>query len=344
VQKDPSFWRTGFCLWLCDESARKAADNAEEARMLAELGLIVARQLRDNELDYERFFSRLQGRCEAFLANSLRVAGDHDLAEAAFGRSWTLWREGADKAGLLSEARLLDLEASLRRDQRLFEAALRLHGEALERARREEEGAFLLNKAGTLELIGDYAGALAALDRAIPLIAGKSHPHLRWVLRQNQALTLVRLGRAEEAQPAVAEARHLAEKLGNSLDLLRTRGLAALVDAGLGKTEEAIESLEQVCLAFDEKGHAFDYALVGLDLALLYREEGRWAEIRELAGRMVEIFRERNIHRETIAAVILFQEAAVKEAVSDELVRRLQDYLRQAQAQPGLRFEPQSGH
>jgi tetratricopeptide (TPR) repeat protein len=163
---------------------------------------------------------------------------------------------------------------------------------------------------------------------------------LWWVLKQSQALNLVRLSRAEEARPALKEAQRLAEQLRNSLDRLRTRCLAALVDAGLGKTEEAIESLEQVCDDFRKRGLAFDYALVGLDLALLYREEGRWAEIRELAGRMVEIFRERKIHRETIAAVLLFKEAAAKEAVSVELVRRLQNYLKQAQARPGLRFEP----
>ena len=115
--------------------------------------------------------------------------------------------------------------------------------------------------------------------------------------------------------------------------------MGALADAGLGRREAAIETLETVCGDFHENGYAFDYALAGLDLALLYREEGRWAEIRVLADRMVEIFRERKIHRETIAAVILFQEAAAKEAVSAELVRRLQSYLKQAQAQPGLRFE-----
>jgi hypothetical protein len=54
---------------------------------------------------------------------------------------------------------------------------------------------------------------------------------------------------------------------------------------------------------------------------------------------MVAIFRQLGVHCETVAAVILFQEAAKKEVVTVELVRRLQTYLQQAQAQPGLRFE-----
>jgi hypothetical protein len=34
----------------------------------------------------------------------------------------------------------------------------------------------------------------------------------------------------------------------------------------------------------------------------------------------------------------VFQEAAAKQAVSVELVRRLRDYLKEAQRRPGLRF------
>ena len=338
ISKDSTYHHWSVCLFLCDESERKAAHDAGEARELAELAGIVAQQLREREPG-DRFFTRLEGQVEAFLANALRVAGDHDLSEAGFARTWTLWKEGSDEAGLLSEARILDLEASLRKDQGRYEEALCLHAKALERARPDEEGAFLLKKASTLDLMGNHVGALAAFERAAPLIDGKRHPRLRWVLRQNQTLSLIRLGRVEEARSVVTEAQQLAEELRNGLDLLRTRVVTALVDAGLGKTDEAIESLEQVCGKFRDRGHAFDYALIGLDLALLYREEGRWAEIRELAVRMVEIFRERKIHRETIAAIVLFKEAAAKEAVSVELVRRLQVYLKQAQARPGLRFE-----
>jgi tetratricopeptide (TPR) repeat protein/DNA-binding XRE family transcriptional regulator len=339
VAEDLSYRRSSFCLWLCDESERRAADDAEEARELAELAVTLARQLRQAEPG-NRFFIRLEGQSEAILANALRVLGQLGLAAAAFGRAWSLWKEGSDEAHLLSEARTLDLEASLRRAQRNFERALALHAAAFELARPDEVATILLNQAMTLEVMGDHASALAVLARADSLIDANSPPRLRLALRHNQALNLVRLGRAEEAQPAVAEARRLAEQLSNGLDSARTAGLGALVDAGLGRAAVAIEALEKLCGDFDERGYAFDYALVALDLALLYWEEKRWAEIRVLADRMVGIFRERKIHRETLAAVILFREAATKEAVSHELVRRLRDYLKQAQAQPGLRFEP----
>ena len=59
-----------------------------------------------------------------------------------------------------SKAYLLDMGASLRRDQRLFPRALKLHKEALALARPEEVGVIRMNQAVTLEETGDAEGAL----------------------------------------------------------------------------------------------------------------------------------------------------------------------------------------
>jgi transcriptional regulator with XRE-family HTH domain len=336
-----TFCSPALCLWLCEESEKVAADDADEARILAEAARTVARRLRRTE-PYNRFLTRLEGRTEGSLANAWRVAGDHASADEAFARARLLWKAGVDHVGSLSEAHMLHLEASFRRDQGRFSAALRLHSEALQKARREEAGTILLNQSATQVQMGDYQAALVTLAQAEPQLDGARQPRHLFGLKYNRAMSLCRLARAGEAEPVVREARRLADQLGNGLDLVRTRFLEGMADAGLGRTEAAIEKLEQVCNAFDERGHPYDFALVGLDLALLYREQGRWADIRKLADRMVGIFHERQIHRETIAAVILFKEAAEKEAVTVELVRRLQEYLKQAQAQPGVSFEAEA--
>jgi transcriptional regulator with XRE-family HTH domain len=338
VAAETQYQTWAFCLWLSDESERKAAHHAGEARDLAELARLVARHLRHAKPE-DRFFTRLAGRAEAALANALRVQGDHDAAESSFARAEELWKAGDDEAGLLSEAHLYHLEASLRRAQRRFEEALRLHALALESARVEEHGTILLNLSATREQMCDYEGSLAALEQAAPLIDGQSQPRLQCVLRFNQAANLCRLGRAEEAEPIVAEVRLLSQQLDNGLDLVRTLALEALVDAGRGRTEAAIAKLEQVCRELQARGHAFDFALVALDLALLHRGQGRWPEIRDLATKMVGIFRAKKVRRETLAAIVLFQEAAQREAVPVDLVRRLQDFLKQARTRPGLRFE-----
>ena len=338
IQRNPGFQHWGLCILLCDESEKKAADDAGEALELADLARFVAHLLRLGDSG-EGFFVRLEGWAEALVANARRVAGDLDSAAKAFSRAWELWKEGSDEAHLLSESRLLDLEASLLRAQRRLEEALQRHAQALELARPDEVPSILVRKSVTLMIADECEDALACLIQAAPLLDRTTNPRLWWVLRHSQALILVRLGRAAEAEPMMAEVRGLAEQMRNSLDLVRAFYLAGMVDAGLGRTKAAIATLVQVCREFDALGYPFDYALVGLDLALLYRDESRWPAIRDLATRMVTIFQERRVHRETVAAVILFQEAAEREAVTIEQVRRLQKYLVQAQAQPGLRFE-----
>jgi len=52
------------------------------------------------------------------------------------------------------------------------------------------------------------------------------------------------------------------------------------------------------------------------------------------------IFRSRDVHREAIAALIVFQRAAASEQATQALVEELAAYLRRAANQPGLPFEP----
>lgn len=137
------------------------------------------------------------------------------------------------------------------------------------------------------------------------------------------------------------EVRKLVDRLGNNeIDLIRTRWLEGNLFAGLGQREEAVATLEEVRRAFESRTMPFDYALASLDLALVYREEGRLAEVQELAVEMVKIFTALDVHREAIAALILFQDATERGAVTEELVRRLQDFLSKARTNPELRFEP----
>ena len=136
----------------------------------------------------------------------------------------------------------------------------------------------------------------------------------------------------------MAEVRALVERLRNSEDLVRTLWLEGNCAAGLGQRDEALIKLEQVRHEFEVRENPFDYALASLDLALLYREVARFADIKLLAGQMVEIFKAQKVDREALAAVLLFQEAAEKEQVTAGLVRRLQEQLsnaRRATLPPG---------
>ena len=206
-----------------------------------------------------------------------------------------------------------------------------------------EAGRLLLKEAFTLEQSNAYEQALATLHEAAPRIDPHREPGHRWGFCYNQAICLCHLGRAGEAAALLPELRGLAVQLDNALHKIRVRWLEGRVAAGLGRVEEAVGAFQQARLDFELRGLPYDAALASLDLALLYREQERWPEIRALAGEVVRIFAKGKIHREVHAAMVLLQEAAVKEAVTVALLRRLQEYLQQARVAPGLRFVAGAG-
>jgi tetratricopeptide (TPR) repeat protein len=329
----PVYDRWSLAVVLCRESEKAAADRPPRAVELAEAAVQVARRVP------EGFGLRLQGSCTGFLGNARRVSSQLHRAEESFAEAWRLWREGEDDAGLLSEARLLDLEASLRRDQRQFVHAIELHDQAIEAAEPDELGHFLLNKSATLEEKGDPEEALQVLARATQVVDGERFPRLRFGVQFNRSASLVRLGRSREAADLVGEVRALAERLRNDTDLVKTVWLQANVDAGLGYRQRAIAGLEQVRRDFEERENPFDHALASVDLALLYREEGRFAEIEALAARMLAVFQALGVDREAISTVILFQEAARNRTLTAEMIRRLQDEIAKARTGPGPRSD-----
>ncbi|HEX7182015.1 MAG TPA: helix-turn-helix transcriptional regulator [Thermoanaerobaculia bacterium] len=338
VDEEPEFQDWALCLRLCDESEKAAANRPDYALELADLALRVALRVEGPEA----WRSALQGHAWAFVGNARRVANDLFASDEAFAASRELSKTGAqgDPGGLLDTARRLDMEASLRREQRQFSEALKLHDQAFEIAQPTQAGSTLLNKSYTLVQSGDYEQSIETLERAARLIDRQRQPRLLCVLRFNHAVNLCRLGRPAEAVPIVAEVRDLAERLRNDLDLVRTLWLEGLVDAGLGRSEKAEAALEQVRSDFRARQLPYDFALASLDLALLHREQDRLQEVKRLAGEMLRIFKAQQVHREALAAVALFSEAAEKEEVTADFIRRLQTYLSQARHDPNTPFEP----
>lgn len=334
LEASPSYRDPLLCLRFCRESEKAAAHDTKIAMSLAETALLIARHLP------EVIRPRAQGWCMGFIGNIQRVIGkDFEDAERSFTQAWRFWRLGEDPAGLFSESYLLDLEASFRRAQRRFTQALQLHADAIALAKPEEVGAILINRSVTYQHQNKHEKALETLAEAAEAIDGRREPRLLHCALFNRAANLLLLGRAEEAVPLVPEVRRLANQLGNGIDLIRATWLEANCAAGLGNREDALARLEEVRQGFADKSMPFDYALASLDAALLYREAGRFPEIRTLAAGILKFFQAQKVHREAIAAVLLFQDAADQEKVTTGLVQRLKTYLTEAQRRPGARFQ-----
>ncbi|MFY9821204.1 MAG: hypothetical protein WAM82_07470 [Thermoanaerobaculia bacterium] len=326
-----------LCERVARESVAAAANQPAEALDLAELALLIA-ELAPGEALWRRL---LQSYAWAHVSNSRRVCNDLPGAEEAMARAWQLWEAGAaGDTGLLNEAWLPRLEASLRRDQRRFKEALSRVDEALARDRNGElKGEILLNKSVIFQTLGDAENSAAALSEAAPLIDPCREPRSALILRFNLLVDVCNLQKFTEAEPMLSEVKALAERLGGDLDLTRYSWLEGKVAAGLGRLAEAQSCFEAVRKVFAERGLTFDYALVSLELALILLEQGRTGEVRTLAEEMLTIFRAQQVEREALAALRLFCDAAKQETVTVELARRVVKFLERAQHDPELRFE-----
>lgn len=100
---------------ICHESERAAASKPADALELADLALGVAQRVEGGK-GWRR---QVQGYAWAYAGNARRAAGDLAGAGAAFATAWKLWRgaRAPEAGGLLSEGRMLALEAALRRAQ-----------------------------------------------------------------------------------------------------------------------------------------------------------------------------------------------------------------------------------
>jgi len=330
ISEVEEFRTSSLALLLCEESVAVAADDAGQSLELALLALFIAERMPGP--DAWRW--RLAGYVWAFVGNSYRVGGDLPAAEAAFLRSEELWQRGAAKPGSLRVTRLLDLKASLRREQRRLTEARALLNDALAADRGgAATGRLLIKRAKTLEELGDYEAAVADLRRALPLVDAEREPRLFWALRFNLLEALQLLGRNAEVETMLPGVQALTVRLGNDLDAVRLRWLEARLFAASGKTEEAVAAFEEVRDAFTARGIAYDAALVTLELAVFLLEQDRTAEVKALVPELAPIFQAQGVAREWIATLQLFQEAVEREVITVDLARRFLADLRQRPAE-----------
>lgn len=309
---------------------------APTTRSLAQLAVEVARRVPGDA----GWRSRVEGRARAHLANAWRVAGKLPVADTEFARALHLWEAGATSdPGLLDPVRMLDLEASLRKDQRRLPQALDLLDRALAtRPAPEVEGRLLIKKGCVLEKLEHYQEALAVLERAAPLADAAPDRRLALVWRFDWLVSLCHLGRHAEAESRLGDVRALTGRVGKGLDSVRLIWLEGRIATGLGRAEEALAAFEHVRAELSSRRIAYDTAHVILDIAVLLAEQGRKVEVRELAREAAWIFETQEVHREALRALAIFRRAAERDRLSPDLARSIGRFLRRAEYDPTLRF------
>jgi tetratricopeptide (TPR) repeat protein len=324
VADDSRFHTWAVCQVLLRRSLEAAFEEPAQAVNLAELGVFVAQSL--GPAYDPSWVLDLQARAEACLGNARRVLGELRSAETAFRRA-EAYLSASTTGNQQVLAEILDLKASLRRDQKRLDEALHLLQEAFslcEEAGDEHAlGAVLLKKAKILEETGALAEAVQLLRKAAGKIDPGRSERLSVYARHNLVWTLTTAGHHEEALEMLPQVQELFQRIARPIDFIRLRWAEGRIAAGLGKRAEAEATFLTVQQEFLRHGMGYDAALVALDLAILYAEERRTAELKHLAGETGPIFESRDVHREALSALVLFKEACQEERLTLQLANEI---------------------
>lgn len=285
----------------------------------------------------------IQAKAWGALGNALRVRSEFREAERCFTIAGELLGRGhgspPDRADLLS------LTGSLRMSQTRFEEArlvleraavlYRSQGEGLAEAR------VLVQLGKALAEGGDAERAVEILERAERTLSPEPGV-LVLLARQARAACLNEAGRTREARQVLESLRpEWAAQLPQFGHAQRLAWLEARILRSEGDLQAAEEAFLAVQAGWEERSEAYEYALVSLELAALYLEQGRTAEVRELAERMLTIFSAQEIHRHALAALALVQQAVAKDTATASFLRDVLRYLERARSNPELSYSPE---
>ena len=274
----------------------------------------------------------------AALANARRICSD-------FARSFELFRlstglmEASDFSSL-EYARIEQLRAHLLSDCQRFEEAKR----SLDRARTiysklgatHMEGRTLIALGSMLGRSGRPSLAVELLKKGLVLVDIEIEPRLALVAKHNLVHYLFDAGSSDEALDIMSETRALHLELGNPVDLARLRWLEGQIALERDDLRDAESAFNEVKAFFVDKGVPHDTALVSLDLATVYLQQGRLPELKALSVEMLTIFDGIGTKRESHAALTFFEKAIELERAQVEMVKELLEYLTR------IRFEERS--
>lgn len=322
-----------LCGLLLDAARERGFQDPAQAVELSKLAVEMATRL-DRAHYGDSRVNDLVARTWAALGNAQRIVSDFREAEKSFAQAERLLKKGTGDP--LERAQVLLLKSSLCGNQQRFREAFRLLDRVVAIARKLEDpqlcGKAMIIRGFLLGVANDPEAAIRYLREGIGQVDPASDPRLLVAAQHNLTLFLAESGRYREAMQLLESARPLYQRVGDRMSLLRLRWLEGKIAIALGHLKEAEDLLGGVRKEFVALEIGFDAALLSLDLAHVYTLQGRSSEMRRLAEEMLPIFKSRDIHREALAALLVFQKAAEMERVTLGLIRDVSGYLKESRA------------
>jgi tetratricopeptide (TPR) repeat protein len=340
VRNCSRFHTWGFCETLLSRSQERNFEDPALGESLALLAVEVLDHL-DPSLYGTGPLDDLRARAWAYVANSRRVQTDLAGAEEAFTFAFSFLRLGTGEP--MERALLLDLKASLLTKQRRFSQALshlrRSVAIFLELGETHRAGRALVKMSTAHTFVGEPEKAISLLQRALKLINPAREPRLLLIAWHNLINDLTETGKFMEAQKLLVKVKPLYKRFTQPWFQNPSKWLEGQVARGLGQIKQAEALFIAARDGFLLADAAYDTALVSLDLASLYAEQGRMAELKRLAEEMIPIFSSRQIHREALAALDYWRQAVEAERASAALVAGIATFLTNARHTLELRFQ-----
>lgn len=337
VESNEDLHAWGLCQLILSKSRDAVFSDPARAVDLANLALHVVRHL--GEAYDPSWIMDLRARCFAYLGNARRVLGELRSAEDAFAKAGDCLNRGAT-GNLEAEAEILALLSSLRRAQRRFPEAFELAERA--RALYQEAGDSYgiwktsLKEAKILEEEGQFSQAVDILSLLAQEIDPAREPRFFFYSKFNLLSCFIAAERFEEAETLLPEIRVLVQEQALPVDLLRLRWMEGLLDLSANRLGPAEAAFREVQREFLARGMGYDAALASLDLARLYAQEGCVDDLKKLASELMPIFESRDVHREAILALLMFQRACEEERMTVEMIREVAAFLQRERRSNGV--------
>ena len=336
VLHDPNCWNEAFCekyFELCEEWLYHAPEDALRAAEFAPRLALVLPEEGSPEWRLRHRERLVRG--YAILGGARRAVGQYRASEEAYAHAWRIGRQGVS----LELRCMLDRwMAYLRCTQNRLEEALELANRAVElsNSRNARGGALAVRGYVHVRMayfsdgVRDFSRALSMIDPADDPAHRGRHLRVRYAATHNLAYAISQSPSPESlkaAQSHLRRAQRLLPSHTRSLPRHQLCWLEGQCLLKLGFPRRAESLLRQAREGLRDVGAPFEMAMAGLDLSELYRKEGRWAELAEIASDTFRRFERLSADTEAIAALALWLDAAARCQLEGELIYKVRRQL-----------------
>jgi tetratricopeptide (TPR) repeat protein len=339
IESNSSFHTFGLYERVLEAARWYSRIEPAEAVDIVRLAILIAEKLSPTSLGEQRV-ADLKAAAWGALGNAQRIAEEFEGARRAFNEAWRILESGTGDPEI--EARLISLEASYMKDIGEFETAESSLEEALQIYQKihddQGRGRILFQMGDVIGYVNPERG-VTHIHKALLLIDPAKEPRLEICAKHDLALFLTEGGHPEEALALLERSRPLYKKFQDDLTQLRLHWVEGKIAFRLGEYAEAESIFGQLWEEFRARSLNQEVVLVTIDLARVIAAKGEPGRAAQLAAECYSIMKNWGLHKDALAAWLVFQEALSQGRGMVEIFERVGEYYRRHWFLPA-RFEP----